>query len=133
MTVSDIDLFVKNCHTAAVQRLYQEFGQLLREARTAADLTQQEVAARVGLTRTSITNIERGSQHISLHQLFLLANAVGRDPTDLLPSGDVSLEELVPASALEGLDLSEEDEGFAVRVLRNNPRVARAFSGDGDT
>jgi transcriptional regulator with XRE-family HTH domain len=116
----------------AVQRLYQEFGQLLREARTAADLTQHEVAARVGLTRTSITNIERGSQHISLHQLFLIANAVGKKPSDLLPAEDGSLEDLVPASALEGLDLSEEDEGFAVRVLRNNPRVARAVSGNDD-
>jgi len=115
-----------------VQRLYQEFGQLLRESRISAELTQQEVANRVGLTRTSITNIERGTQHISLHQLFLLADAVGKDPTELLPSGELTLEDLVPAAALEGLDLSEEDEGFAVRVLRNNPRVARAVSGDGD-
>ena len=79
-------------HTGPVQQLYLEFGRLLREARTAADLTQQEVAGRVGLTRTSITNIERGSQHISLHQLFLLANAVGRNPTDLLPSDAVDLK-----------------------------------------
>ena len=115
-----------------MQRLYQEFGQLLREARIAADLTQHEVATRVGLTRTSITNIERGTQHISLYQLFLLANAVGKEPTDLLPAGEESLEDLVPADALEGLELSEEDEGFAVRVLRNNPRVVRAVSARGD-
>jgi transcriptional regulator with XRE-family HTH domain len=116
-----------------VQRLYQEFGQLLREARTGADLTQQDVADRVGLTRTSITNIERGTQHISLRLLFQLANAVGKEPADLLPSGEVGLEELIPAETFEGLGLSEEDEGFAVRVLRNNPRVARAVSGDGNS
>ena len=118
-------------HTGPVQQLYLEFGRLLREARTAADLTQQEVAGRVGLTRTSITNIERGSQHISLHQLFLLANAVGRNPTDLLPSDAVDLKDLLPPATYERLDLSEEDEGFAVRVLRNNPRVARAVLDNG--
>src|SRR3954453_20573545 len=106
LTVRDIDIAHESRHTAVVQRLYQEFGQLLREARISADLTQQDVARRVGLTRTSITNIERGTQHISLHQLFLLANAVGKEPTDLLPSGEVSLEDLIPAAALEGLDLS---------------------------
>ena len=111
-----------------MQRLYSEFGRLLREARTTAELTQQEVARRVGLTRTSITNIEGGSQHVSLHQLFLLANAVGREATDLLPTDGVSLADLVPADAFAGLDLSEEDQGFAVRVLRNNPRVAEAAS-----
>lgn len=130
MTVSHIDIRRRLRDTGAVQRLYQEFGQLLREARLSAELTQHEVAHRVGLTRTSITNIERGTQHISLHQLFLLANAVGKDPTDLLPSEEVSLEDLIPAEAFEGLELSEEDEGFAVRILRNNPRVVRAVSGD---
>jgi transcriptional regulator with XRE-family HTH domain len=118
-------------HNENVQRLYLEFGRLLREARSLADLTQQEVGRRVGLTRTSITNIERGSQHISLHQLFLLANAVGRKPTDLLPADGVDLRDLVPPDAFAGLELSEEDEGFAVRVLRNNPRMARAVSGSG--
>jgi transcriptional regulator with XRE-family HTH domain len=96
-----------------------------------ADLTQQEVAERVGLTRTSITNIERGAQHIALHQLYLLAAAVGLEPEQLLPEHDGTIEELLPERALRALGEDREGLDFAARVLRNSPtpagrRAARA-------
>ena len=69
-----------------MERLYTEFGRLLREKRIAGRLTQQAVAERVGLNRTSITNIELGKQHIPLHMLFELASAVSTSPDELLPS-----------------------------------------------
>ena len=109
-----------------VDGLYREFGRKLRKARLEADLTQRDVARRVGLQRTSITNIERGTQHISLHQLFLLASAVGVAPQELLPDEEVALEELVPARALKGLRADEQDLDFAVRVLRKNPAVTQS-------
>ncbi len=109
--------------------LYREFGRRLRSARLEADLTQREVAQRVGLQRTSITNIERGTQHISLHQLFQLASAVGVTPEELLPDQAAALEELVPARALKDLRADEEGLDFAVRVLRNNADVAQAADG----
>lgn len=65
--------------------LYKEFGQRLREAREAAHLSQDAVARRVGLSRTSITNIERGRQHVALHMLYRFASAVGAQPSELLP------------------------------------------------
>jgi transcriptional regulator with XRE-family HTH domain len=70
-----------------VERFYKEFGRLLREARERPNtkLTQQQLATKVGLSRTSITNIESGKQHISLQMLFILANAVGAKPGQLLP------------------------------------------------
>ena len=68
-----------------MQRLYAEFGRLLRVHRTKARLSQQMVAARVGLSRTSITNIEIGRQHIPLHMLYELASAVNTTPDSLLP------------------------------------------------
>lgn len=101
--------------------LYKEFGQLLRESRKTAKLTQSQVAERVGLTRTSITNIERGSQHISLHQLFLLASAVGVSPVALLPDQEAALEELLPKRALRALSDDEEGRAFAARVLGKTP------------
>ena len=68
-----------------MQRLYAEFGRLLREHRTKARLSQQVVADRVGLSRTSITNIEIGRQHIPLHMLYELAYAVHTTLENLLP------------------------------------------------
>jgi transcriptional regulator with XRE-family HTH domain len=123
LTVSEIDIARGPGHTASVDALYRAFGRALRNAREDAELTQKEVADRVGLSRTSITNIERGSQHVALHQLFLLASAVGVKPTDLLPDGDTALEELVPADALLGLVADAEEKEFAVRLLQKNDRV----------
>jgi transcriptional regulator with XRE-family HTH domain len=126
LTVSEIDISPWLPHTAAVEALYLAFGRALRSARKEAELTQNDVARRVGLSRTSITNIERGSQHISLHQLFLLASAVGVEPATLLPDGDAALEELVPAAALQGLHADDEEKEFAVRLLQKNDRVTEA-------
>jgi transcriptional regulator with XRE-family HTH domain len=97
--------------------LYMEFGRLLRQSRTNAGLTQSQVAERVGLSRTSITNMEKGRQHVLLHQLFLLASAVGVTPSDLLPHGRAALEELLPQRAIHALPENAQDRDFVVRVL----------------
>lgn len=94
--------------------LYKEFGLCLRERRKEAGLTQSQVAERVGLTRTSITNIERGKQHIMLHQLFLLASAVGSKPEEMLPDSVPELEKLVSAQTLKAIQGTENTEDLAV-------------------
>jgi transcriptional regulator with XRE-family HTH domain len=68
-----------------MDQLYREFGRLLRDRRRAVGFTQDEVAGRIGLSRTSITNIEKGRQHVGLHVLYALADAVGVKPGELLP------------------------------------------------
>jgi transcriptional regulator with XRE-family HTH domain len=100
--------------------LYKQFGKQLRDLRRAAGLTQDQVAERVKLKRTSITNIERGRQHIALHQLYLLANAVGKAPSDLLPDAEPTLQELLSTKAIAALRASAEDDqdlAFAAQVI----------------
>jgi transcriptional regulator with XRE-family HTH domain len=100
--------------------LYKQFGTQLRDLRKAAGLTQDQVAERVELKRTSITNIERGRQHIALHQLYLLANAVGKAPSDLLPETEPVLQELLPKKGVAALRASAEDDqdlAFAAQVI----------------
>jgi transcriptional regulator with XRE-family HTH domain len=67
--------------------LYVEFGSRLRQARKRARLTQGALAHQVGLSRTSITNIELGRQQVLLHNFIALANAVGQEPATMLPAG----------------------------------------------
>jgi transcriptional regulator with XRE-family HTH domain len=67
-------------------RLYAEFGQLVRRHRQRLGLTQDQLAERIALARTSITNIERGRQKILLHQLFQLAESMGVSPEAILPT-----------------------------------------------
>ena len=71
-----------------VDRLYTEFGRLVREMRKDAGLTQSALAKRVGVARTSITNIELGQQHIPLHVLYPIASALGATPEKLLPKSE---------------------------------------------
>ena len=105
--------------------LYREFGELLRARRKSAGLTQSQVAERVGLQRTSITNIEKGRQHVLLHQLILLAAAVGATPEELLPRQQAALEDLVSASTLVTLRRDNPEEDLAVlRQALNSSHVA---------
>jgi transcriptional regulator with XRE-family HTH domain len=112
-----------------VERLYVAFGRGLRKARVDANLTQRELAGRVGLARTSITNIERGAQHVSLHHLFLLSSAVGLQPEKLLPDEQVTLSDLVPAGALDKLQADDEERDFAARVLSKASAVGHGPAG----
>ncbi len=66
---------------------YRAFGELVRLHREGRQgLTQEKLGRLVGLSRTSITNIERGRQHIALHQLFAIAEALKVRPDALLPA-----------------------------------------------
>ena len=52
-------------------------GKVLRDARIAADLTQEELAYRAGLDRTYISLLEHDRKSPTTDVLFRLANAVG--------------------------------------------------------
>lgn len=65
--------------------LYSETGRLIRDTRKTKGITQGRLAATVGLSRTSITNIERGRQKLLLHTLSNIAEALGVEIHDLLP------------------------------------------------
>lgn len=67
--------------------LYRAFGQLVQAHRRRIEgMTQEELGRRIGLSRTSVTNIERGRHHVSLHHLFRIAKALQIPPEVLLPS-----------------------------------------------
>lgn len=65
--------------------LYIEIGERIQIARKACDLSQQELADVVGLTRTSISNIESGKQHLTIHTLFDIAAMLEISVHELLP------------------------------------------------
>jgi transcriptional regulator with XRE-family HTH domain len=107
-----------------IDKLYKQFGQRLKRFRRAAKLTQAQVAEQVGLTRTSITNIEHGRQHVMLHQLILLASAVSVSPAQLLSDQETTLEELVPSRTLATLRKNNPEEDLAVLTQALNSSQA---------
>jgi len=57
-------------------------------------LTQDGLAKLVGLTRTSITNLEQGRQKCLLHTLSEIAAALQVEPAALIPGSQVPLGDL---------------------------------------
>jgi transcriptional regulator with XRE-family HTH domain len=110
--------------------LYEEFGNELRSARGSSGLTQEQLAGQVGLTRTSITNIEAGRQQVSLHQLYQLAAAVGKRPADLLPDLDGGADVMLSEPTLKRLQTDAEGRAFAARLIRSVDGRASRGSAD---
>lgn len=71
-------------------RFYKQLGERIRTAR-GKGLSQEALGAAVGLTRTSISNIEKGRQRMLLHTFVDLATALKVDPQKLLPERSVPL------------------------------------------
>lgn len=57
-----------------IEPIYQRMGAAVRELRLEAGWTQEDLACQIGLTRTSITNIEVGRQRLMMHQVVELAD-----------------------------------------------------------
>jgi transcriptional regulator with XRE-family HTH domain len=66
--------------------IYEWIGKRIKWLREEAGLNQEDVARRVDLTRTSITNIEKGKQKIQLGTLYEIAKILNTDPRTLLPA-----------------------------------------------
>ncbi|MBI2312978.1 MAG: helix-turn-helix transcriptional regulator [Betaproteobacteria bacterium] len=119
-----------------MERLYKEFGRILRSYRKEAHLSQLDLANRVGLSRTSITNIESGRQHIPLHFLYTLASAVGTSPEKLLPGKQFALlgRQIIAldsriARELDKQELNKPDRLWIERIVL---KTALEKEGDGN-
>jgi transcriptional regulator with XRE-family HTH domain len=65
---------------------YRQLGDLIRDRRKERRLTQEQLAELWNLNRTTVVNIEKGRQRISVLQLVELADYLGCTSSDLLPS-----------------------------------------------
>jgi len=97
------------------EKFYVEFGRRVRRAREKIGLTQEALATLVSLTRTSITNIEKGRQKIVIHTLVDLATALKTSCTNLLPEQGLSPDEKPIEQWLKGS--SAKERAWAKSVL----------------
>lgn len=68
--------------------LYEQVGNNIRLARENKGISQEQLAKSVALSRTSIVNIEKGRQRISLHHLMEIAYKTDSEINKLLPGLD---------------------------------------------
>lgn len=64
---------------------YEALGRLIARARRAANVTQAELARAIGLSRSSVANIEKGRQPVQVYLLLEISRGVGRPFAELLP------------------------------------------------
>lgn len=65
-------------------KFYETLGAALKARREALEITQAEVGLHLGLSRTSITNIEQGRQRLLIDQFCRLAELLQCQRDDLL-------------------------------------------------
>jgi len=66
-------------------------------------MTQEALAGKLNLTRTSVINIEKGRQQVLLHTLVNIARVLQVLPTDLIP-GEENIEVLLRDKSKKGRD-----------------------------
>jgi transcriptional regulator with XRE-family HTH domain len=78
----------KGAGLIASDQLYVEIGRRIRQFRESQSprMSQEELAKILGLTRTSITNIEAGQQKITLDSLYLLCERFRVEISDVVPT-----------------------------------------------
>lgn len=64
--------------------VYLAFGAVVRELRTKLGMTQEDLAAKVDLGRTSVVNIECSRQRVLLDDVFRFAQALNVKPEKLI-------------------------------------------------
>lgn len=64
----------------------QAFGQILRETREQVGVSQEALAHTIDMSRRYLSGIERGEANPTLDQIVRLAQGLGVEPSDLLPS-----------------------------------------------
>ncbi len=70
-----------------VIEFYQEMGDLIKMERTRKSMSQEMMAGKLDLTRTSVMNIEKGRHRPSIHQLLQIANILEVNFIELIPNG----------------------------------------------
>ena len=81
---------------------YAAIGGRIAKARIGV-ATQEELARKAGLTRTSIINIEKGRQQILVHTLVDIARALKTPISELIPEAD-NLESILRDKPQKGLE-----------------------------
>ena len=96
-----------------------ELGEVIREKRRAAGLTQEALAQKVGCATITIRQYESGKREPSISTLSNIANALGVEVFDLIPNE--------PEKALFS-ELSSEEREYITKISEGNETIQAILS-----
>ena len=70
---------------ASEREFYAEIGRRIRKHRRRAAMTLDQVASKEAVTRSAVSQWERGTSHVSTYTLYRLAALFEITPAELLP------------------------------------------------
>lgn len=89
---------------------YERLGARIKVRREEIHMRQAELAESIGLSRTSVTNIERGRQRLFLDQFAEICHVLKVAPSEMIPD-----------------PVSQEAERLAIRSASIGPASVRKF------
>jgi transcriptional regulator with XRE-family HTH domain len=107
----------------------QGFAQAVRRLRSEQGMTQAELAQRLGLGRTSVTNIENADQIPSIAMLPTIANALGVGILELV--AEAASQSAPPASPVASHVTDPDLRLWTERVIRDQLSAGTRSKGAG--
>jgi transcriptional regulator with XRE-family HTH domain len=111
--------------------LNANFGQVIRDRRRQRDLTQQQVARRVGTSTPYVGHLESGKRHPSDEIVSRMADVLGFDRRELFflanPQAREILHPAEPVKATSAWEEFRQDEKLR-RIHNINPKEMRMLS-----
>ena len=111
-------------NVANEKALFQIIGKNIKSYRNSANLNQAHLASQVGLSRTSLVNIEQGKQQPSLFLLWRIAEALGVETKDLIPNRfEVNATEFGLVSPTPHREIRKEETYRLIKEFIENNKV----------
>lgn len=100
-----------------LENFYAKLGENIKAVRNKRGYSQDDLTKYVGLTRTSIVNIEKGRQHPPMHVIMNIASFLNVDITELLPKQSEiskSVKESISAAEKKFKDVNINQEKLSL-------------------
>lgn len=110
--------------STAIADVYGHVGHAISKYRTAAGLSQAALANAIGLTRTSISNIEQGRQKMLVHTLVDIAASLSVPVESLLPTAEANISDR--DRTFTGSDISPVERATISAILDASARSGRS-------
>ncbi|MXZ54422.1 MAG: helix-turn-helix domain-containing protein [Acidimicrobiaceae bacterium] len=108
--------------------LSAEIGSKVREFRVRAGLSGVKLAAAAGVSQPFLSQLESGQSSLAIATLYRIADALGVQPTDLLPAAEPAEIEVVRSSETQQIPLSEDQRSADARViLRSGRKISELY------
>jgi len=90
--------------------IYTLIGKRIKDKRNAAGKLQAKLAESIGVSRASLANYESGNTAIYISDLYLIADQLGKDINEFLPSVEEIKSASSPEKRLDKLENSKKKE-----------------------